>query len=257
MPICVVTGGSRGIGRDCVLLLASRGCSVAFTFCSDELAATKTLEEVQQIAPTLTHLKLKCDVSHKDDVLAVLESVLRTLGRVDVLINNAGVCVDHDVVDSTDFDAWRDALQSTMNVNFFGAADLSFLMTKQLLKQSTENGCRGRIVNITSRAVYRGELTAPGYAASKAALSIFGQSLARRVAENQIFVFTVAPGWVETEMAREAVTGPNAAEVLAQHPLGRIALPEEVAKLVCFLALDAPAAMTGCVIDVNGASYLR
>jgi NAD(P)-dependent dehydrogenase (short-subunit alcohol dehydrogenase family) len=83
-----------------------------------------------------------------------------------------------------------------------------------------------------------------------------GQSLARAFAPEKIYVYTIAPGWVETEMAA-SVHGPGGAEILAQHPLGRIATPEEVADATAWLALDAPAAMTGCIIDLNGASYLR
>ena len=115
----------------------------------------------------------------------------------------------------------------------------------------------GRMVNITSRAAFRGELTASAYAASKAGLNIFGQSLAKTLAADKIYVYTIAPGWVATDMARDTLAGPGAAEVLAQHPLGRVAEPDEVADTIAWLALDAPAAMTGAILDLNGASYLR
>jgi NAD(P)-dependent dehydrogenase (short-subunit alcohol dehydrogenase family) len=116
---------------------------------------------------------------------------------------------------------------------------------------------RGRIVNISSRGAFRGEPDAPAYAASKAGLNALSQSLAKALAARAIYVYCVAPGWVETEMATAHLRGPGGAEILAQHPLGRVNRTDEVAQASVYCALDAPAAMTGSVIDVNGASYLR
>jgi NAD(P)-dependent dehydrogenase (short-subunit alcohol dehydrogenase family) len=112
----------------------------------------------------------------------------------------------------------------------------------------------GRRVNISSRGAYRGEPTAPAYAASKAALNALGQSFAKAFASKGVQVFAVAPGWVSTERVAAHVQDPV---VLADQPLGRVASPEEVAKVVAFCVLDAPASLTGAVLDVNGASYLR
>jgi NAD(P)-dependent dehydrogenase (short-subunit alcohol dehydrogenase family) len=116
---------------------------------------------------------------------------------------------------------------------------------------------RGRIVNISSRGAFRGEPDAPAYGASKAGLNALSQSLAKAVAPQGIYVYCIAPGWVETDMATGHLAGPSGAAILEQHPLARVAKPEEVAAAAVFCALDAPAAMTGCIIDVNGASYLR
>jgi NAD(P)-dependent dehydrogenase (short-subunit alcohol dehydrogenase family) len=116
---------------------------------------------------------------------------------------------------------------------------------------------RGRIVNISSRGAFRGEPDSPAYGASKAGLNSLSQSLAKALAPRSIYVYCLAPGWVETEMARGNLEGPAGAEILAQHPLGRVSQPNEIAQLASYCALDAPAAMTGGVIDVNGASYLR
>ena len=115
----------------------------------------------------------------------------------------------------------------------------------------------GRIVNISSRGAFRGEPNAPAYGASKAGLNSLSQSLAQKLAPQGVYIFCLAPGWVETDMAAEFINGPRAAEILSQHPLGRVATPEEIARTAVFCALDAPATMTGCIIDVNGASYLR
>jgi NAD(P)-dependent dehydrogenase (short-subunit alcohol dehydrogenase family) len=115
----------------------------------------------------------------------------------------------------------------------------------------------GRIVNVSSRGAFRGEPNAPAYGASKAGLNSLSQSLARALASKSVLVYCLAPGWVETEMAAEYLTGPRGAEIRDQHPLGRVTQPGEVARTAVFCALDAPAAMTGCIIDINGASYLR
>jgi NAD(P)-dependent dehydrogenase (short-subunit alcohol dehydrogenase family) len=116
---------------------------------------------------------------------------------------------------------------------------------------------RGRIVNVSSRGAFRGEPEAPAYAASKAGLNALSQSLARALAPHQIYVYCLAPGWVETDMAADHIAGPGGLEILAQHPLGRVTRPDELAGTAEYCALDAPAAMTGSIIDVNGASYLR
>jgi NAD(P)-dependent dehydrogenase (short-subunit alcohol dehydrogenase family) len=115
----------------------------------------------------------------------------------------------------------------------------------------------GRIVNVSSRGAFRGEPLAPAYGASKAGLNSLSQSLAKALAPQAVFVFCLAPGWVDTDMATEHLAGPQGAEILAQHPLGRIATADEIARTALFCALDAPAAMTGAVLDINGASYLR
>jgi NAD(P)-dependent dehydrogenase (short-subunit alcohol dehydrogenase family) len=115
----------------------------------------------------------------------------------------------------------------------------------------------GRVVSISSRGAFRGEPTAPAYAVSKAGLNALSQSLAWALAGQGVYFFVVAPGWVATDMAEAHLAGPQGAEILAQHPLGRVASPEEVAAAVVFCALDAPPAMTGSILDVNGASYLR
>ena len=115
----------------------------------------------------------------------------------------------------------------------------------------------GRVVNISSRGAFRGEPEAPAYAAAKAGLNAMSQSLAWALAGKGVYFFVVAPGWVETDMAAESLAGPRGPSILAQHPLGRVTAPEEVAAAAVFCVLDAPAAMTGSMIDVNGASYLR
>jgi NAD(P)-dependent dehydrogenase (short-subunit alcohol dehydrogenase family) len=115
----------------------------------------------------------------------------------------------------------------------------------------------GAVVNVSSRGAFRGEPECPAYGASKAGLNAFGQSMAQALAPHGISVGTVAPGFVDTEMAREALTGARGDEVRAQSPTGRVARPEEVAAAVVWLASTEARFSTGTIIDVNGASYLR
>ena len=140
-------------------------------------------------------------------------------------------------------------VERTLATNFLGPARLSFFAARAMAHQGS-----GRIVNISSRGAFRGEPTAPAYGASKAAVNAFSQSFAKALAPKGVYVFIVAPGWVGTKRVAQYTED---AAVLAEQPLGRVATPEEVAQVVTFCALDAPASLTGAVLDVNGASYLR
>jgi 3-oxoacyl-[acyl-carrier protein] reductase len=168
--------------------------------------------------------------------------------RIDAVVNNAGIFPDHPPL-STDYAHWSAAWQRTLAVNLTGPAHLSYLAARAMAERGA-----GRIVNISSRGAFRGEPRAPAYAASKAGLNALSQSLAKALAGNGVYVFAVAPGWVSTARVAGAIADKA---VLADQPLGRVALPEEVAQVVAYCALDAPASMTGAVLDVNGASYLR
>jgi 3-oxoacyl-[acyl-carrier protein] reductase len=269
--VVLITGGSRGIGRAICLELAKHPLvSVAFTYNKSHDDANEVLQRMTT-ANGRRHSAHRCDVGDETQCRTLVAAVVAEHGRLDALVNNAGIAEEHDVGDEGEsLEHFMHAMRTIMDVNFFGASSLTFQAVRQFQAQRSNDAstvptglstafstAAGRIVNITSRAAYRGEHTAPGYAASKAALSILGQSLARRLGKDNIAIFSVAPGWVETEMAKGAVYGPGGAEVLAQHPLGRIAQPEEVANQVAYLVLQAPLAMTGTTVDINGASYVR
>jgi NAD(P)-dependent dehydrogenase (short-subunit alcohol dehydrogenase family) len=115
----------------------------------------------------------------------------------------------------------------------------------------------GRIVNISSRGAFRGEPDAPAYGASKAGMNALGQSLAQALAPYNVLVFTIAPGWVDTDMATATLNSPAGEAVKAQSPMRRVGTPEEIARIALFCAQDAPAYMTAAILDANGASYLR
>jgi 3-oxoacyl-[acyl-carrier protein] reductase len=252
--VALVTGASRGIGKVIALQLAARGVKVALHYRNRRGAA----DEVLASLPGQGHAAFAADLAQASAAAALWHEVTAKMGAVDILVNNAGLFVDHPPL-ITSYEDWRAAWALTLGANLLGPADLSLLAAQSMSARepATPAFGRGRIVNISSRGAFRGEPDSPAYGASKAGLNSLSQSLAKALAPRSIYVYCLAPGWVETEMARSSLTGPAGADILAQHPLGRVTQPEEIAAAAVYCALDAPAAMTGGVIDVNGASYLR
>ena len=182
------------------------------------------------------------------------EALDRLDGRIDVLINNAGV-FEANPIDRT-HDAWVADWERTMRINLTASAELCRLAVTHF--QQRDAGIGGRIVNIASRAAYRGDSPAHWhYAASKAGMVAMTKSIARGYAAQNILAFAVCPGFTMTGMAEDYLESRGGDKLLADIPLGRVAMPEEVAAAARFLALEAPPSMTGGVIDVNGASYVR
>jgi NAD(P)-dependent dehydrogenase (short-subunit alcohol dehydrogenase family) len=194
---------------------------------------------------------LQADVSDPAAAEPLIADAVAGLGRLDILVNNAGIWEEHPIL-SVGPEAWEAAWQRTLATNLLGPARLTYWAARQM---ATQGG--GRIVNVSSRGAFRGEPESPAYGASKAGLNAMSQSLARALAPQNIFVFVVAPGWVETDMAADSLAGPGGDDIRNQSPLGRVARPEEVAYTVAFLASDGAEFLTGGVVDVNGASYLR
>jgi 3-oxoacyl-[acyl-carrier protein] reductase len=247
--VALVTGGSRGIGAATVHALAAAGFRVAIHYGRDADAA----ERVRAALPGSGHCTLKADLSTGDvgACRALVEAAVAKLGRLDVLVNNAGLFEEHPIHDQTDA-SWTAAWQRTLGLNLLAPANLSFVAGRHM---AAHGG--GRIVNVSSRGAFRGEPEAVAYGASKAGLNQMSQSMAKALAKDGVLVFAVAPGFVGTDMAKEILEGPRGAAIRAESPLDRVTAPEEVAAIVRFCALDAPAAMTGAIVDVNGASYLR
>lgn len=244
MPNVLVTGASRGIGRAIAQALAERGARLALHYRSDAASAEQTRKALKGEG----HIAIAADLGNAQEVERLWREASRALGPIDAVINNAGIYPDHPPL-STDFAKWQAAWQQTLGTNLLGPAHLSYFAAQAMSARG-----KGRIVNISSRGAFRGEPAAPAYAASKAGLNAFSQSLAKALAPLGVYVFVVAPGWVATERVAESIGKPA---VLADQPLGRVATPEEVAQVVMFCALDAPASLTGSILDVNGASYLR
>lgn len=243
----LVSGGSRGIGRAIATMFAAAGARVAVHYNRNEAAAIATVDQLAGDG----HITVQADLADADAITRMVDTVAAQFSRIDVLINNAGIYDLHSVF-GTDYDAWQAAWQHTIGVNLLGPANLTYCVAQQMRKHGG-----GRVVNVSSRGAFRGEPDAPAYSASKAALNAMGQSLAQKLAPEGIFIHTVAPGFVETEMASEILSGPDGDGIRNQSPLGRVAMPDEVACMVLFLASEGSEFSTGCVVDINGASYLR
>ncbi len=246
--VVLVTGASRGIGRACALRFAAAGARVAVHYATDAAAAETTLGALAGDG----HLVVRAELADPEQVRAAVDHVVGATGRLDVLVNNAGIYLD-GAIDGVDYAGWQAAWRRTLDVNLVGAANITFCAVQQMRRQ----GDGGAIVNVSSRGAFRGEPDHPAYGASKAGLNALGQSLAVALAPHGITVHTVAPGFVDTEMAADHLTGPRGDAIRAQSPLGRVATPDEVAAIVVFLASGEAAFATGTIVDVNGASYLR
>jgi len=207
---------------------------------------------VRDSLPGQGHVTVQADLADASAVKAMVDEAASLLGGLDVLVNNAGIYVDHPVLGTT-YEEWQAAWQATLDVNLVGAANATWCAVRHM----TAGGRSGRIVNVGSRGAYRGEPAHPAYGASKAGLHAFGQSLAVALAPHGITVASVAPGYVETDMTAEELVTPAGQAIRAQSPFNRVATPEEVAAAVVYLASPEAAWSSGAVLDLNGASYLR
>ncbi len=243
MTSVLVTGASGGIGAAICRELARRGASLALHCQADRAGAERVLKEL----PGAGHRVFQADLTGARDIGRLWQEVC-AWRPIDVLVNNAGIFPLHPPLQSSE-EQWLSAWQRTLAVNLTGPAQLSFHAARAMSAAGA-----GRIVSVSSRGAFRGEPTAPAYAASKAGLNAFSQSLAKALAPRGVYVFVVAPGWVATARVAAAIAD---AAVIADQPLGRVAQPEEVAAVVAYCALEAPPSLTGAILDVNGASYLR
>lgn len=245
--VVLITGAAQGIGRVIARQFAERGAHVAIHFNRNQGQAEKTLASLAGSS----HSIHQADIADASSVSRLVEAVISEHGRIDVLVNNAAIFEAHPIA-NVSYDAWQAAWTRTLNANLIGAANVSYCAAQQMIKQGG-----GRIVNISSRGAFRGEPDAPAYGASKAALNAMSQSLAQALAPHSIFVYVVAPGFVETERVAYRLDAPEGEGIRNQSPLKRVAKPEEVARTVLFLASEGTDFLTGGIIDVNGASYLR
>jgi NAD(P)-dependent dehydrogenase (short-subunit alcohol dehydrogenase family) len=234
-PHILVTGSTRGIGAAIADTLGAKGVRFVGHGRSDG------------------DLTLGADLAQAGAADALWDRALERLdGRIDVLVNNAGV-FEPIAVDAPDGD-WQAAWARTMQINLQASADLC----RRAVLHWRERGVGGRIVNVASRAAYRGDSPAHWhYAASKAGMVAMTKSIARGFAGEQILAFAVCPGFTMTGMAEDYLASRGGDKLLADIPLGKVADPEEVANAVAYLALEAPPSMTGAVLDINGASYVR
>ncbi len=246
--VALVTGASGGIGRSICRRLAEQGARIVAHYHRGGEAAEVTLAELAGEG----HLACGADLADAAAVEAMVERAAAEAGRLDILVNNAGIFEPHPPLEVS-YDEWQERFRQTLAVNLVGAANASYCAARQMVRQ----GEGGRIINISSRGAFRGEPECPAYGASKAGLNALSQSLALALAPQGISVYAVAPGFVETAMARPFLTGEMAEAIRNQSPLGRVATVEDVAYWVACLAAPDAAFATGAILDVNGASYLR
>lgn len=244
--VVLVTGASGGIGHAISRRFAAEGARVA-------LHARSGGEKAAALARELGtgHEVFTADLRDASAVESLIAEVAERFGQLDVVVNNAGIFELHPPAE-VDFQTWRAHWQRTLDINLVAAANVAFCAAQQM--RGTGGG---RIINITSRGAFRGEPDAPAYAASKAGLNALSQSLAVALASAGVFVFAVAPGFVETAMARPHLTGEMAKSIRRQSPLRRVARADDVAFWVSCCAAEDASFATGTIIDVNGASYLR
>ena len=243
----LITGASGGIGRAAAIACAKNGASIGVHYNANKALAEETLSLLEGEG----HHLLQGDVTKPDQVLALISEADNVLGGIDVLVNNAGISQRHDIR-NIDYQEWQDSWQRIMDANLTGPSNLCYAAVQSMLNRGG-----GRIVNVSSRGAFRGEPLMPWYGASKAGLNALGQSLAQALGPDNIFVFTIAPGFVETEMAKAVLASPEGDHIRNQSAIGRVAQPHELGNAICYLAMDAPDFMTGCIVDLNGASYLR
>jgi 3-oxoacyl-[acyl-carrier protein] reductase len=245
--VVLVTGGSRGIGAAIAGSFAGNGDTVALHYHSNSTRAEKVCASL----PGEGHRVFQCDIARPADAGRLVQSVLDAMGRIDVLVNNAGVFEEHRIAEAG-FEEWTRAWDRTLSTNLLGTAHVTYGVVQAMIRQGG-----GKIINITSRGAFRGEPDAPAYGASKAGMNAFSQSMAKALAPHNIMVYAIAPGWIETDMAAAYLEGEAGDAIRNQSPLGRVGKPAEIAHIALFLTSDQTDFLTGCIIDANGASYLR
>jgi 3-oxoacyl-[acyl-carrier protein] reductase len=239
--VAIVTGASRGIGRDVALMLAARGAVVVAAARGDHAAGTA--DAIAAAAGRGEAASL--DVTDSAAVDALMTGALSRHGRIDILVNNAGIARDQLLMRMK-----RDDWDQVIATNLTAAFTCTQAVIKPMIKQRG-----GRIISISSVVGQTGNAGQSNYAASKAGLIGFSKALAREVASRGITVNVVAPGLIETDMTR-AITAKAQGDWAAQIPLGRLGTTADVAAAVCFLASDEASYITGQVLAVNGGMYM-
>ncbi len=243
--VALVTGGSRGIGKAVVLLLASYGAIVVVNYVSDERAASETVAEARKHG--VDALAMQADVSKLVEGERVVKETVERFKRIDFLICNAGIWKGA-AVESISEELW----DRTMDINLKGTWSVCRAAAPVMREQKF-----GRIVIVSSTAGQRGEAFVSNYAASKGGQIAFTKSLSSELAPSGINVNSVAPGWVETEMTRDVFTDDASREsILKTIPVGRVATPDDIAGPIVFLCSKWANNITGEVLNVNGGSVL-
>lgn len=242
--VALVTGGSRGIGRAIVLVLAQNGCHVAFSYQKNEKAALDLSAEVKKLG--IKCLASKVDVRDFAKVKAWVEDAREKMGRLDILVNNAGIIIDKALMLMEPKD-WQDVIDT----NLTGVFNATRACIVGFLKQKS-----GDVINISSVSGVFGLPRQVNYSASKGGVNAFTKSLAKEVAAYGIRVNAIAPGFINTDILSE-LTDEQRNKILESVPLGRLGTPEEVAGCVRFLLKEHARYITGQIIQVDGGLAIR
>ncbi|MDH7512570.1 MAG: SDR family NAD(P)-dependent oxidoreductase [Clostridiales bacterium] len=241
----LITGGSRGIGRATAILFARAGADVAITYQSRDKAALEVKEAVESLGRQC--LVFKLDISEASGVRRTVEELIAARGRIDVLVNNAGIWTYLEL-GSGNARVWKETVEVDL--------DSVYYFTDAIVPHMKKQG-QGCVINVSSTAGIRGEAFHSHYAATKGAINALTKSWAVELAPFQIRVNCVAPGWVDTDMCAGVFSDPQFRESVRQSiPLRRIPPPEDIAGPILFLASDLARHITGAIINVNGGSVL-
>lgn len=237
--IALVTGGSRGIGKEVALKLAKNGANVAINYANSSEKAEEVIEEIKSLG--VNAISIKADVSSEEDVNNLVKTVEKQLGKIDILVNNAGITRDNLLIRMKEED-----FQDVLDVNLKG----TFLCTKAVARAMMKKKY-GKIINITSVVGIIGNAGQANYSASKAGVIGFTKSMAKELGSRGIRVNAVAPGFIDTEMT-DVLSEDIKDNMIKNIPLNTFGNPEDVANLVVFLASSSADYITGQVINVDG-----
>lgn len=241
--VALITGGSRGIGRAAALLFAENGADVAVNYQRDTAAADSVLKELKRFETRSE--RFAADIADSHAVDQMVAGVIATFGRLDVLVNNAGI--------------WKEGpIESITNAQVDEMIDINLKSLFYCCRAAVPHlrKTKGSIINIASTAGQRGEAFHSHYAATKGATISFTKSLAPELIGDGIRVNCVAPGWVDTDMSKEALAAPDASRYISLIPMGRPGTPFEIAGPIVFLASEWASFITGEILNVNGGAVL-
>ncbi|MFL6559319.1 MAG: 3-oxoacyl-[acyl-carrier-protein] reductase [Bacillus sp. (in: firmicutes)] len=235
----LVTGASRGIGREIALELARQGANVAVNYSGSESKANEVVDEIKALGREA--IAIKCDVSNSEEVAAMVKGTIDNFGKLDILVNNAGITKDNLLMRMKE-EEWDDVI----NINLKGVFLCTKAVTRQMMKQRV-----GRIINIASVVGVSGNPGQANYVAAKAGVIGLTKTAAKELASRNITVNAIAPGFITTDMT-DKLSEEVKAEMLKQIPLARLGEPKDIAKMTAFIASEDSAYMTGQTLHING-----
>ncbi|MED3624259.1 3-oxoacyl-[acyl-carrier-protein] reductase [Neobacillus thermocopriae] len=237
--IALVTGASRGIGREIALELARQGANVVVNFSGSEAKAGEVVDEIKSLGQDA--FAIKCNVANSEEVAEMVKAVIDRFGRLDILVNNAGITRDNLLMRMKE-EEWDDVI----NINLKGVFLVTKAVTRQMMKQRS-----GRIINISSIVGVSGNPGQANYVAAKAGVIGLTKTTAKELASRNITVNAIAPGFITTDMT-DKLPEDVRNEMLKQIPLARLGEPKDIAKAAAFLASDDAAYITGQTIHIDG-----